>query len=307
MKKDVLITRKGEIYKVTILGSVVNFVLVVLKLLAGILGRSSAMIADGVHSLSDFVTDVIVLIFVNVASQPRDERHNYGHGKFETLATVLVGVILFFVGLFLFWESLQKIISAAHGDILPRPHGMVLIIGFVSIISKEWLFRVTRKVARKINSPVLEANGWHHRSDAMSSIGVVIGVGGAMLFSEKWRVLDPIAAAIVSVFILKVAYDIIVPAIKELLEISLSVEVQNKINDIILSVDNTLDPHSLRTRSVGANYSIEFHVRVDGEMSVKQSHDIVDEIEKKLRLEFGQETFLSIHVEPVKKQCNSRL
>lgn len=292
--------RKREIYKITIIGSIVNFLLVVFKLLAGIFGRSSAMIADGIHSLSDFITDIVVLLFVKLSSQPKDERHNYGHGKFETLATVIVAAVLFAVGIGVFWDSLWRIISSAKGEILPKPHMIALIAGAVSIVAKEWLFRATRSVGQRVNSPAVEANAWHHRSDAFSSIGTMLGVGGAMFFSEKWRILDPIAAIIVSFFIIKVAINLIVPAIKELLEISLNVDTQNKILKIVLDSDNTLDPHNLRTRSIGTDYSIELHVRVAPEMSVKESHDKIDKIEKLLKSEFGSGTNVSIHVEPKK-------
>ena len=243
--------RKKEIMRVTLLGSFANFVLLVFKFVAGIWGHSSAMIADAVHSLSDFVTDIIVLLFVNISSKPKDESHDYGHGKYETLATSIVGIVLLCVG-------------------------------------------------RKQNSQVVIANAWHHRSDAFSSIGTALGIGGAILLGDNWRVLDPLAAVIVSLFIVKVALQLVIPAINDLLEKSLPKEVEDEILAIISEVPEVKSPHNLRTRRIGNNFAIEAHIRVNGQITVTRAHDLTKEIEQNLRDKFGQATHIALHVEPIK-------
>ena len=229
--------RKKEIMRVTLLGSFANFVLLVFKFVAGIWGHSSAMIADAVHSLSDFVTDIIVLLFVNISSKPKDESHDYGHGKYETLATSIVGIVLLCVGFGLFWEGANKIYDFYFKGIPLESPGMIaLVAALISIVIKELLYHITVWVGRKQNSQVVIANAWHHRSDAFSSIGTALGIGGAILLGDNWRVLDPLAAVIVSLFIVKVALQLVIPAINDLLEKSLPKEVEDEILAIISEV-----------------------------------------------------------------------
>lgn len=295
-------TREKGIYRVTIIGSIVNFVLLVFKFFAGFIGHSSAMIADAVHSLSDFVTDIIVIVFVRISGKPQDESHDYGHGKYETLATAIIGAALMAVGIGILVNSVTGIIYALNGNILEAPSILALIAAAISIVSKEILYQYTVFKGRRLNSKAVIANAWHHRSDAFSSIGTLIGIAGAIFLGEKWRVLDPIAALIVSTFIIKVAIGLIKPCIDELLEKSLSNEVEGKILSIIQSFSEVKSPHHLRTRRIGNNIAIEIHIRMDGAMSLKDAHEITRNIEVALKEEFGKDTHIGIHMEPAKEE-----
>lgn len=294
-------TRKREIVIVTLIGSLVDFLLLVFKFAAGVLGHSGAMIADAVHSLSDFVTDVIVLLFINISSKPKDEGHDYGHGKYETLATSIIGIVLMCVGIGLFWEGANKIFGFYFkGEQLESPRKIALVAAVVSILAKEALFRLTLHVGRREKSQAVIANAWHHRSDAFSSIGTALGIGGAILLGNNWRVLDPIAAVIVSVLIIKVAFQLVVPAINDLLEKSLPKEVEDEILAVINETPGVKNPHNLCTRRIGTDFAIEVHIRVDGQTTVSHAHELTKEIEQKLRLKYGPATHIVLHVEPVK-------
>lgn len=293
--------RKKEIMLVTLLGSLANFLLLVFKFVAGIWGHSSAMIADAVHSLSDFITDVIVLLFVNISSKPKDEGHDYGHGKYETLATSIIGIVLLFVGVGLFWEGSGKVFGYYfEGQELESPGNIALIAAIASIVLKEFLFQVTYRVGKQLNSQAVIANAWHHRSDAFSSIGTALGIGGAILLGAEWRVLDPIAATVVSLFIIKVSLQLIVPAINDLLEKSLPKNIEDEIQALILETPEVKNPHNLRTRRIGNDFAIEVHIRVDGQTTVSHAHELTREIEERLRRKFGEATHVVLHVEPVK-------
>ncbi len=293
-------SRQREIYRVTIVGSVVNLLLLIFKFVAGIVGHSAAMVADSVHSLSDFVTDIVVVLFVRLSGRPADEDHDYGHGKFETFATLFVSLVLLGVAVMLFVNGVIDIVSALHGEKLETPGLVALIAAAASIVIKEILYRYTVRCGKKLNSQVVVANAWHHRSDALSSIGVLVGVAGAMLLGGSWSILDPIAATIVSVFIAKVAYNLLMPSLEELLERSLPKEVEQRILEIILSVDGVSSPHHLRTRRIGNAYAIEVHIRMDGDMTLAQSHTVTTTVERLLKQEFGDSTHVGIHTEPVK-------
>ena len=292
--------REKEIYKVTIVGSVVNFLLLVFKFVAGILGNSAAMVADAVHSLSDFVTDVIVVVFVRISGKPEDKCHAYGHGKFETLATAVIGIILFFVGLGMFYSAATTIVDVVEGKTLEAPGMLALVAAVLSVLLKELLYRYTVYKGKNLDSQVVIANAWHHRSDAFSSIGTLVGISGAVFLGKSWRILDPIAAVVVSFFVIKVAIQLLKPCLDELLEKSLPVEVENKIIDIILSFPNVSSPHHLRTRRIGNLMAIEVHIRMDGNISLNESHDTATQIEQRLRQEFGDKTHIGIHMEPVR-------
>ena len=220
MDKEDAVREKG-IYHVTVVGSGVNFLLLLFKFFAGIVGHSAAMLADAVHSLSDFVTDIIVIVFVRISSKPEDEGHDYGHGKYETLATAIIGIVLLFVGFGILWNGASSIYHFLHGGSLQEPGMLALIAALVSIVFKEALYRYTVFKGKKLNSQAVVANAWHHRSDALSSIGTAVGIGGAILLGNHWRVLDPIAAVVVSFFIMKVAVKLLIPCVDELLEKSL--------------------------------------------------------------------------------------
>ena len=292
--------REKAILRTTWAGSAINLALLIFKFVTGFVGHSSAMIADAVHSLSDFVTDIVVILFVRIAGKPQDEGHDYGHGKYETLATAIIGIVLMFVGIGIFVNSAGSIIDVCRGKRLDAPGILPFIAAFVSIVTKEILYRYTVIKGRQLNSKALIANAWHHRSDAFSSIGTLVGIGGAIFLGTGWRVLDPIAALIVSLFIIKVSVELIKPCIDELLEKSLPKEIEDKILSIILSHDGVSSPHHLRTRHIGNHIAIEIHIRMNGTMTLKDAHEITKKIEAALKSEFGPETHIGIHMEPTK-------
>ena len=292
--------REKSIYRVTLAGSAVNVVLLVFKFVAGFLGGSAAMIADAVHSLSDFITDVIVLLFVKLSAKPEDSDHDYGHGKYETLATSLIGLALMFVGVMIMHNGVCSIASAIMGNPLPQPGMIALAAALVSIALKEWAYKFTVKVGRKCESQAVIANAWHHRSDALSSIGTAVGIGGAILLGEKWAVLDPIAAVVVSVFIIRTAWQLTKQSAGELLEQSLPADMEREIVDIVAHEPMTSEVHHLRTRRIGSHIAIEMHLRMPGDISLYESHQHATNIEQKLRKRFGASTHIGLHVEPLK-------
>lgn len=295
--------RDKKVYRVTLLGSVVNLLLLIFKFVAGVLGHSAAMIADAVHSLSDFVTDLIVIVFVKISSKPEDADHAYGHGKYETLASCIIGLALIVVGVMMGYNATVKIVDVVrNGTELASPGIIALAAAVLSIVLKEWMFRITRKVAREVDSPAVEANAWHHRSDALSSVGTAIGIGGAVLLGSKWAVLDPIAALVVSVFIVVQAAKILSDAIGQLMEKSLPRDVEQRICEIVYEEEGTSDIHHLRTRKIGSQISIELHVRMNGSLTLREVHGKSIAIEKRLRAAFGDSTYINLHVEPLKSE-----
>ena len=292
-------SREKEIYKVTLIGTVVNALLIVLKLVAGIIGRSSAMIADAVHSLSDFVTDAIVLIFVRIAGLPSDKGHDYGHGKYETLATLIIGCILAMAGIGLLISGIEQVVRSFNGELLPRPRMVALIVAVLSIASKEWLYRYTVKVGRATESQAVIANAWHHRSDAISSGGTLVGIAGAMFLGEQWRILDPLAAVMVSMFIIKSGYDIIRPSVSELLEASLPDSQEREIRTLVMSIDVIKNVHNLRTRRIGCTIAADMHVKMDGGMSLSEAHALASRAERAIKSQFGENSIVTIHMEPI--------
>lgn len=293
-------SREKGIYKVTIVGSIVNFLLLVFKFFAGIAGHSAAMLADAVHSLSDFITDIVVIVFVRIAGKPEDKGHDYGHGKYETLATTIIGLLLLCVGFGIFWNGASSIYTFLQGGQLESPGVVALVAALVSIVSKEILYQYTVIQGKKLNSQAVVANAWHHRSDALSSIGTAIGIGGAILLGDHWRVLDPIAAVVVSFFIMKVSVQLLIPCVDELLEKSLPDDVEKEIEQTVLSFPGVSQPHHLRTRRIGSYYAIEIHVRMDGKITLEEAHGTATAIENKLKEMFGKGTHVGIHVEPTK-------
>lgn len=291
--------REKEIYKVTLIGSAVNAVLIVLKFIAGFVGRSSAMVADAVHSLSDFISDVIVLVFVKIAGKPKDKGHEYGHGKFETLATMIIGLLLIGAGIGLMINGIESVIRSLNGETLERPTMLALIVAIVSILSKEWLYRYTIREGNKLNSQAVVANAWHHRSDAVSSLGTLIGISGAMFLGDKWRILDPIAAIVVSILIIKSGYDIVKPCISELLEASLPEEKEKEIVGLVTGVPGIIYVHNLRTRRIGNGIAVDLHAKMDGSLSLNEAHEKATEAENAIKQKFGDNSIINIHMEPV--------
>ena len=280
--------REKKAARVTWVGFFTNLLLSTAKIIAGVVGRSSAMIADGIHSLSDFITDFIVIIFIKISSKHEDSDHPYGHGKFETFATMLISFALFIVAIGIFYSGSVKIYEVLNGRVIERPTYLALIMAAVSIVVKEILYWYTIIVGRKIESPAVIANGWHHRSDAFSSIGTLIGISGAMFLGERWRILDPITSVIVGIFIIGVAYKLARPSIQELLEMSLPEEIEHSIEQKIQATPGVITFHHLRTRKNGNAFIIDMHIKVDPHSSIVEAHDIATHVENNLKTAFGK-------------------
>lgn len=292
--------RLREVYKVTIAGSIINVLLLVLKFAAGILGHSAAMIADAIHSLTDFVTDVIVLVFVKLGNKPMDSDHDYGHGKYETLATAIIGISLFAVGVMICWSGLVKTYQALCGEQLQQPGIVALVAAVASVALKEWAYQFTVRTGRKYHSEAVVANAWHHRSDALSSIGTMMGIGGAILLGSHWAVLDPLAAIVVSVFIIKAAWSLVMQSVKELTDASLSEKEEDEILKTASEEEGVGEIHNLRTRRIGNKIAIEMHVRMPGSLSLYAAHERATAIEQRLKQKYGADTHVGIHLEPIK-------
>ncbi|MCF0182884.1 MAG: cation transporter [Bacteroidaceae bacterium] len=290
--------RERGIFRVTIVGSVCNGLLVAFKAVAGIVGHSPAMVADAVHSLSDFITDIFVLLFVRLSSRPQDGDHEYGHGKYEPLSSLFVGLSLLAVGAMLMMDAGERIWSYAHGATLESPGAIALVAAVVSVAVKEALYWYTIIYARRYNSQAMIANAWHHRSDALSSVATMVGIGGAILLGERWTVLDPVAAVLVSALIIKVALMVVNSSMGELLDHALPDDEKALITKVLDEFEEVSDPHNMRTRHIGPRHSVDIHIRMDGEMTVNQSHAVTRRIERRLREELGADTLVNIHVEP---------
>ena len=290
--------RNQEIYQVTLVGGVVNVLLLLFKFVAGIVGHSAAMVADAVHSLSDFVTDVIVLVFVHISSKPKDKSHDYGHGKYETLAMTLIGVALLIVAIGIIYSGAMKIVAWMNGEQLEAPGMLALWAALLSVLLKEGVYQYSMVKARQLNSQVVEANAWHHRSDALSSVGTAIGIGGAIFLGQRWTVLDPIASLVVGAFIVKVAVDLLHRGIDDLMEHSLPEDVEEEILRIVGELKGVVDPHDLRTRKIGNRYAIELHILMDGDITLHEAHNKASEVEDLLRARYGEDTHVAVHVEP---------
>ncbi len=297
--------REKEIFRVTIWGGIINVVLLVVKFVAGVFGHSAAMIADAVHSLTDFATDVVVLIFVHLGNKPADRDHDYGHGKYETLATAIIGTSLLAVGVLIFCSGAGKTWRVIQGEMLPSPGKVALVAAVASIVLKEWAYRFTVKVGKRCQSEAVVANAWHHRSDALSSVGTMIGIGGAILLGNRWTVLDPLASIVVSVFIVRAAWQLMMESMKELTEASLSDEDEAVIMHIAASEPGVSEVHNLRTRRVGNRIAIEMHARMLGSTPLVEAHLHATAIEHRLKEHFGSDTLVSIHLEPVKEKSAS--
>lgn len=292
--------RQKETYRVTIAGSIINILLLAFKFTAGILGHSAAMIADAIHSLTDFVTDAIVLVFVRLGSKPTDRDHDYGHGKYETLASAIIGVSLLVVGMMICYSGVTKTYHAMCGEPLQQPGFIALAAAVASVVLKEWAYRFTVRVGRRCHSEAVVANAWHHRSDALSSVGTTVGIGGAIILGEKWAVLDPLTAIVVSFFIMKAAWSVLSKAVDELTDGSLPKETEDEIESIVSEDNEVSVVHNLCTRRIGNRIAIEMHVRMPGETSLYVAHRHATEIEQRLKQRFGADTHISIHLEPVK-------
>ena len=285
---------------VTWVGFWTNAGLSVMKILAGVFGRSSAMVADGVHSASDLLTDIAVLIVIGVSRKKADPSHSYGYGKIETFVTFLMSLLLGAVGIGILVDGVERGISFFKGDEIMQPTWLALGMAIASIAEKEWLFRYTRSAARKIASSAMEANAWHHRSDAFSSLATLAGIAGAMFLGPKWRFLDPLAAVVVSALIVAMACNMAKTSVKELVEASLPKEDSDAIANIIMTTPGVKDFHHLRSRSNGNTKIIDFHIKLDPDITLKAAHDIATNVENRLKAEFNP-SVVNIHMEPYRK------
>jgi cation diffusion facilitator family transporter len=295
-------SREKEIYKVTLVGSAGNMALLTFKFIAGIVGHSSAMIADAVHSLSDFITDIIVILFVRISAKPQDESHDYGHGKFETIASFVIGLALVAAATGIIFSGGMKLAKWLEGEQLEAPGKLALWAALLSILVKEGLYHYTVRKGKTLHSQAVEANAWHHRSDALSSIGAAIGIGGAILLGNRWTVLDPLASVVVGAMLVKVAVGLLKTSIGELTECSLPEDTENEIVQIIQSYPNVYEPHNLRTRRIGNRIAIEAHVRMNGDITLTEAHNRATDIEHQLKSRFGKSTHVTIHMEPTKEK-----
>ena len=291
--------RNRQIYKVTLVGGLVNVLLLIFKFAAGIMGHSAAMVADAIHSLSDFVTDIIIIVFVHISGKPKDRSYEYGHGKYETLAMTIIGIALLAVAIGIVYEGAAKIAAWVGGTQLQAPGLLALWAALLSIVLKEGTFRYSMAEARKLHSQAVEANAWHHRSDALSSVGTAIGIGGAIYLGERWTVLDPMVSVIVGLFIIRVSYFLLRDGIGDLMEHSLPDEVEEEILQLAASVEGVVEPHELCTRRIGNHYAIELHILMDGNITLCEAHEKASEVEDLLRSHFGEETHIAVHVEPM--------
>lgn len=300
MQKELL--RSQQARRITLVGFYSNAILTILKLIAGFLGRSNAMIADGIHSLSDFLTDIVVIVGFKLTEKPEDHDHNYGHDKYETLATILISIALLVAGIGIFKSGFDNILSFLKGASLNPPRLIALAAAVASIVTKEILFRATIKVGEDINSNAVKANAWHHRSDAFSSIGTLIGIGGAIILGEGWEVLDPLASIVVSLFIFKVSIEIFIPAINELMEVSLEKEDMEWIKSALASAEKVIGYHEVRARKLGNKAAIEFHIMVNPNMNITEAHDVATKIENNFKDKFGESSIITIHIEPYNEE-----
>jgi len=284
--------------RLTIYGLICNTFLFLLKLYAGFIGNSSAIIADGFHSLSDLSTDIFVIFGLKVSEKPPDEDHRYGHGKVETLVTFLIGLFLSVVGLKLLWNGFSEIWLFYQGNVIESPGWLPFVVAIFSILIKEILFYITAKEGKRIGKKSIIANAWHHRTDSLSSIGVALGILGAKLLGENWNILDPIAAIIVSGFILYAAYDISRSSLDELLEKSLGKKEIDFIFSKVNRIKGVYNPHSIKTRRIGSNLAIDLHIDVERDLNVVEAHNIATSVEIALQGAFEDRVFVSVHVEP---------
>lgn len=284
---------------VTWVGFWVNAFLGIAKVLGGIFGRSSALVADGIHSFSDFFSDIIVIMMVGIARRKPNQNYQFGHGRFEALATLLLSLILILVAIGILYEGIINIIKFYEGTPLPRPSSVALIIIAVSIISKEWLFHYTKRAGEKIKSEAVIANAWHHRSDSFSSIATLIGVAGAMFFGEKWRVLDPVAAMVVGIFITVVSLQLAKPALTEMLGGSLPKSAKKTLLKALKGTPGVLSWSDFRTFKSGTDGYVMVHIKVDPDISVREAHQIATNAEHNMKHAVTELSIhASTHIEP---------
>ena len=285
---------------VTLVGAVVNAVLIILKFLTGVFGRSQALIVDAIHSVSDLFTDIVVLVGLRIGRKAPDDEHPFGHARIETVASATLGIALIATALYLGIESALNIYH--HTEY--HPTGLALIGAGISIALKEGLYHYTVHTGKRIKSQLIMANAWHHRSDALSSVAVLAGVAGTLI-NPSWHILDSFAALLVSFFIVKVGLDILRNSLREFTDTAPQPEILNRISSCVLSVEGVLDVHDLRVRTSGGLYQMETHIIVDGQLTIAEGHRITKEVENCLAEEVENLERAIIHVEPATKEKNT--
>jgi cation diffusion facilitator family transporter len=286
-------SREAYVRQVTWIGLLTNIGLAGLKFAAGYFGRSQALIADAIHSLTDTTTDIAIIAGSHYWSRPPDESHPYGHRRLETLVTAFIGLMLVAAGIGIGWQA----ISSLHIQQASPPSWVAFCAALSSIITKEILYRWTAAIGKRIKSPALAANAWHHRTDAISSLPVLIAVGGAWLF-PSWSFLDRVGAAVVSIFILHAAIKIIWPAISELIDAGAPEEIQKKITEIVGHTTGVLEVHAVRSRYISSSIQIDMHIVVDGNISVREGHTIADTVENSIISGISEVLDVVVHVDP---------
>jgi cation diffusion facilitator family transporter len=288
---DARVRRRGV--HVTLLGSLANLLLAVIKAAAGVLSGSQALVADAVHSLSDLVTDAVVLVGLHWGGKHADDTHHFGHGRIETIASALVAVVLISVGLFLGVDAARSIL---HGE-SSRPGLFAVVAAAISIVVKEALYHVTLRVGRRIGSSAVLANAWHHRSDALSSVAALVGAGAAYV-DLSLAVLDAWAAGLVAFLVIKVGLDLLWQTLRELSDAAPSEEVVSSMRAAADTVDGVRDVHGLRARSIGGVIQAQLHVVVDGDMRVTEGHRIAHEVSRRIRAQVSRVQDVTVHIEP---------
>lgn len=285
--------REKYVRRITWIGLVVNLILSGVKLAAGIVGRSQAVIADAVHSLTDLTTDIAVIAGSHYWSRPPDEGHPYGHKRLETIVSVFIGVMLAAAGIGIGWGAISTL-HQKHGS---PPGWIALLAAFFSLVTKEILYRWTAAVGRQVKSPALAANAWHHRTDAISSLPVLVAVAGSLAF-PSWSFLDHVGAVVVSIFILHASLKIICPGISELIDAGASSDIRNRIKAITLKNSRVEEVHEIRTRYISTSIQVDLHIVVDGSLTVRQGHHIADDVRDRLIAEIPEVVHVVVHVDP---------
>lgn len=288
----------ATIRRVVKIGCAVNALLMALKLCAGYLGHSDALVADGFHSLNDLAADIIMLVFVGISYRKPDEKYSYGYGKFETFSSFLISSVLVVVACLIIREAVESLIGYFQGEVLPQPDIWTFVVVLFAMACKEGLFRFYSAAGRKAGSKALKANAWHHRSDALASVATLIGVTFSHFFGEGFRVLDPIASLVIAVFILVPAFRILRPAFAELMERSLPENERKKALELVSKIPNVKDVEYLRARRNGHKYVFDFGIKTDASLSVAQCSHLTDEIRQALTDAFCPHVILSVNYSP---------
>ena len=291
-----------KIFWVTLRSAIINVILGVFKLIAGFAGNSAAMIADAIHTFTDLITDTTVIFFTKYKARAADYRHDYGRGKIETLTTVIIGFVILAIGIAVCYHGVVDVIGYIKGETLQSPGYIALIAAIISAVIKEWSFHHTIKSAAKSDSITLISNAWHHRSDAFSSVMTALFIAGAIFLGEGWRVLDPIAVIVVSLFIMRVASHLIIDSAQVLIEESLPDEKENQIAQVCLQEEGVKDVRKVNTRLIGRDVAIEVFVTMPANDTVEQAHRRSLNIEDKLIELFGVDTYVNVHIEPDSKE-----